>query len=1313
MLRWIWAIAISLVIGSLIFSPGMKVLAEDPPESSPSSDRLQEKIGEWRTRLLRLEGGESLYDSDGRAVINEDGTEGLTLGTIRELRDQANSQQQQAEDNIAHAQTLRGQAGKARMEAELAQTPENVEFYLGQAEAYDGHANILESNAEILSGSARGINAQTGALETEAAQTKKNIAGALSELEGRGVDVSGLDSDGASDGESSGSDDGELPVDAEGENYLGGNESVDGDLSEFDPPDENDSDSDESVTHDSSADAVTDTTDGVTTDSSSTDSDGTDGGDSNDPGDLSVTEEQDKFFRDRGGNRGKPRVSKKIPAGAIGVDPNGGWIFPDSPPQCGNEARFRARQGCSGDDSVANPKNSKKAGGSDGSAPVKVTLPEPVDGQDNTGEGKDHDSAGDSSGMDALPGQDNEKKHGKKNEKKAGQPKAMILTSSGNHSQCEIPQGGFQCGTHLQWWLANHRHLTPGNASGASSTDPGCDYRYGDTLKAYNDPENADTDQNGVIDNHEAIEYAKRLARARKDCPEEGEKAPEGSGNSSGAGVNTSDGDNDKKSGEKARKGVSNDGHSHCEKPKGGFQCGQHYIWWLENHDHVTVGNDRPDSQDQERAPEAPKGNGTNRGGSSTGTSGGNQPGVEIPSGGGGTDSSENVPTPSAKPQVAGNRQAPSSPNTVLDGQLKALATQVTGPQDDDGNFLVPWVFEDIVVSPQVIQGLLLIRDMHVVHLESLAAKLNNTVALPRADKIRMARGLRDLSASQVRPAFVNFVSAQSQVARYPYRNGRRGSDAETVYNILINSKDPAVREDAEGHVWAIFLRRRAEYYSLLAQNPVLGIQHDGEYFYNALRNMPASAPDQDYVEIFNKFLKAGAALALEQATEAAAITELDDLWDFGGPRYTRAQHDAVTLTEGLGATIGSELIDAVRLHFKAAELSSEFEAGVIDVSLGILAALAFPIPGIGPFISAGIAAGIVGVEGGRYGLTYLDELRAHSTAAVTGYEQVMAAEDATSAAGDRFEMAVVFAAFELGSLQAARILGRSKDVSKAAQTGGHIVTAADDVADGARGLSRTDADHWISTVPEGHRGRFIAGELTELDKVVQGAQRAGLTEADIAPVLAGLRQNASLTFEAIGAVERELMVTLARQRGLTVMVHPDSMVEFLRFAGNADFSHVRSMNLVELADIRVKALLESSGKPQLWTQAEIDLVNQVIRPAGDDATRWVSFEALQGLDPADVGLRQIFTPDDLRAIDQAFDGRNLNVTPSPSSATGSSTQRFPMEMPSPGHDTSIIRIEVPGAETQILTPAFELRPLSGTTPRVKTQMLPRPSNGQ
>ena len=1102
--------------------------------SEATDERLQELIGEWGSHLLRLEGGEDLYDSDGRPVVNDDGTEGLTVGSIQELRDEAKSQKDQAEENLAQAEDSRAKAEEARMNAELAKTRDNAAFYLDAAEIYDDHADILESDAEILCGSADGLNAQADALEADAEQTKKNIADALSELAARGVDVSGLSGDGAAEGGATGTDadnPDDISVDEERDAFLGTDDDMDdSDGSEFDPPDDDDVDSDLSVVDDSSADTVTD--------SPSTDGDATD----------------------------TPKGSKTIPAGAIGVDANGDWIF-DFPPPCGNYEMCR--------EGTWDWNRGNNAG--------VVTDSSSTDG-DAADEG---DSDEDDDPYDLW-----------------------------SFMKDWSPQGGYTYADNSD---------SDGDAADDSDSDEDVDPTpvkatlpgLGDDAVNTDESNNTDSDIPGPVSTL---------------TPDES------------VSVNTSNGE---------------------------------------------VGDDVVVNASNKIVKDAS--------------------GVERASGEG------NI--------LPGPRQVPGAPNTVLDSKLKALAAKVTGPQDDDDNFLVPWVWEDIVVSPQVIEGLLLIRDMHVVHLESLAVKLDNTVALPRADKIRIVRALRDISVDELRPAFVNFVSAQSQVARYPFKNGRRGSSAEDDYNLFMSSKDPAIREYAEDHVWAVFLRRRAEFYKLLGQNPVLGIEVDGVYFYDALRKMPASASDlpyyseldQDYIEVFNKYLKTGTADALEQAAEAAALTQLDDLWDFGSPRFTRAQNDAVALTRGLGATIGSELIDAVRLQFKAAEMSSEFEAGVVNVSLGILAAIAFPIPGIGPFISAGIAISLAGAEGARYGMAFADELEANKTAAVTGYDKVIAAEDATSAAGDRFQMAAVFAAFELGSLQAARILGQAKGTAKVAGVGDDIARAADDVADGARGLSRADADHWISTVPEGLRGGFIAKELTELDKVVLGAQKAGLTEADIAPVLARLRQNsATLSFEAIEAVERELMVTIARERGLTVMVHPDSMLDFLRFAGNADLSHVRPMNLVELADIRIKALLERSGKPQFWTQAEIDMVNQVIRPAGDDAARWVSFEALQGLDPADVGLRQIFTVDDLKAIDEVFDGRNLNVAPSTGSATGSGTQYFPMEMPGPGPalDTDILRIEVPGAETVILPPRFEIKPLSGTAPRVETVVIPRPSSG-
>ena len=78
--------------------------------SGATDERLLELIGEWGALLLRLEGGEDLYDSDGHPVVNEDGTEGVTLGSIQELRDEAKAQKDQAEEYLAQVETLRADA---------------------------------------------------------------------------------------------------------------------------------------------------------------------------------------------------------------------------------------------------------------------------------------------------------------------------------------------------------------------------------------------------------------------------------------------------------------------------------------------------------------------------------------------------------------------------------------------------------------------------------------------------------------------------------------------------------------------------------------------------------------------------------------------------------------------------------------------------------------------------------------------------------------------------------------------------------------------------------------------------------------------------------------------------------------------------------------------------------------------------------------------------------------------------------------------------------------------------------------------------
>ena len=53
----------------------------------------------------------------------------------------------------------------------------------------------------------------------------------------------------------------------------------------------------------------------------------------------------------------------------------------------------------------------------------------------------------------------------------------------------------------LNWWQNNHRHIVLDTPQDGEATKY-IPYKYEDTLKAYDDPKNADTDGNGVIDNY-------------------------------------------------------------------------------------------------------------------------------------------------------------------------------------------------------------------------------------------------------------------------------------------------------------------------------------------------------------------------------------------------------------------------------------------------------------------------------------------------------------------------------------------------------------------------------------------------------------------------------------------------------------------------------------------------------------------------------------------------------------------------------------------------------------------------------------------
>ena len=76
------------------------------------------------------------------------------------------------------------------------------------------------------------------------------------------------------------------------------------------------------------------------------------------------------------------------------------------------------------------------------------------------------------------------------------------------HALCDRPENGFPCGNSLQWWLFTHQHITVNTP--VEGTTEYIDYKYEDTLKAYDDPKNADTNGDGLIDNREAGEYAQR-----------------------------------------------------------------------------------------------------------------------------------------------------------------------------------------------------------------------------------------------------------------------------------------------------------------------------------------------------------------------------------------------------------------------------------------------------------------------------------------------------------------------------------------------------------------------------------------------------------------------------------------------------------------------------------------------------------------------------------------------------------------------------------------------------------------------------------
>lgn len=659
--------------------------------------------------------------------------------------------------------------------------------------------------------------------------------------------------------------------------------------------------------------------------------------------------------------------------------------------------------------------------------------------------------------------------------------------------------------------------------------------------------------------------------------------------------------------------------------------------------------------------------------------------------------------------------------NQQLDQNLTSAAGRVTGQRDSSGRLLDP---NGDTLSPHVVKGLLLTRDIYVAQLRSFAAYLDDLRSKPRSEKLAFVREMQR-RAQDVKDAYVNMIVVHNTATQRPRP---QASTSEERYNNYMRQaewwkkqgnqqKADEYLQEAEQEGWALYLRRREAYLQLLDQSPVLGIKKDGTFsdtfFYEALNGMQwwtdgslregrqewrGIEADQALIERLNEYLELGKAQALAEARSAAAYTSLDDLWQFGSGRYLRQQQAAAALGREIKATLPGLLIDELQTVFSAVEAQNAFSEGVKEVTIGILAAGSLLIPVIGPWVSAGFTAIQVYRDGSELVVAYRTLEEVERTGGVTGYTYLMSAEDRADAAEGKLVFTVLTGVGEISAISGVRVVRGSGSGSRAGQA---LAGAADEVLEGtgravssanylergaakarALGFSQEQVDNWLriarsSTAQDSAVYHGIFQDLAKLDDTLDSFRALGLPEDEIEAALINSSQRGILGY--VQDLPRELLIRRANHEGWIIMVHQNDLQDLLSFGGavRPRRYHVRDMTST-LGDLKSKANLHATGRPQQWTPAEVEMARRILRQSDEELLRIKEFHVLETDEPA--GLLNVFdqeTIDNLRSVFR--DGGPTPVpvstggTPRPPGAGGSSVpSQSPTPARPPGFDSRV-----------------------------------------
>jgi len=446
--------------------------------------------------------------------------------------------------------------------------------------------------------------------------------------------------------------------------------------------------------------------------------------------------------------------------------------------------------------------------------------------------------------------------------------------------------------------------------------------------------------------------------------------------------------------------------------------------------------------------------------------------------------------------------------NLALDRHLRREAGRVTGERDGAGRLLDG---NGNTVSLTTVMALLLVRDLVASQVLAFASHLDALYEGPRSDKLEFGHALRD-KAREIRDAYVNLVSYEA-LATNPYdQSGRVRGYPKDEYDRILRRADQAeragdsdeadrLRAEAASSLYGTYRARALAFYRLLDEAPELAIEVDGVKLWEALLDddfyeeitgrtgLSSRERDQAFVDLINVYLVAGARQAREEAAETKDVTQIDELIEFGSPRFTRAQSAAAQLGAAVGATLPADLVAEAEAFYDGFRLTEQADEalvrGVTDLTLTVIAAgSTLLVPVLAPAAWGAVAAVQITWDGTEVVVAYLEESEISDEALATGHVHILSAQERRRAAEQQFIFTALASVPDL--VAAVHVRGVRVEAPKVSDAAGASAGGAGAVDSGATSIAgRHDGITTIDAPPAGQTGAAAADD-------VAGASQSG-----------------------------------------------------------------------------------------------------------------------------------------------------------------------------------------------------------------------------